>query len=247
MDSTIHIFIINLQRSEQRRTHMQKMLAEKNISAHFFTAIDYQQPDFSEICFQYNDKKRKKIWGNSLAPGEIACYASHYKLWEKCIELDRPIIVLEDDIILSEDFSSAVNVIEKTIERYEYIRLAATFKKPFVNITALKEPHMLVRYLKGPRGTQAYALSPCGAKKLLNNSKDWVMAVDHYIDMSWFHRLPSYALHPLCVKNGSYPTDTGSKEQKKPKLWQKLIRECYAAYTNIRRLFFNLKLKINHQ
>lgn len=226
---------------------MQKMLVEKNISAQFFSAIDYQQQDFSEACFQYNDKKRKKIWGNSLAPGEIACYASHYKLWEKCIELNKPIIVLEDDIIFTEDFCSALHVIDETILKYKYIRLAATFKKPCTTVSALKKPYMLVRYLKGPRGTQAYALSPCGAKKLLKNSKDWIMAVDHYIDMSWSHKLPSYALHPLCVKNGSYPTDTGSKEQKKPNIGQKAIRECYAAYNNIRRVLFNLKLKIYNQ
>lgn len=31
-------------------------------------------------------------------PGVIGCFYSHYKLWEKCIELNEPIMIFEDDV-----------------------------------------------------------------------------------------------------------------------------------------------------
>ena len=30
-------------------------------------------------------------------PGVIGCFDSHYRLWEKCVELDEPIMIFEDD------------------------------------------------------------------------------------------------------------------------------------------------------
>lgn len=33
--------------------------------------------------------------------GELGCYASHYLMWQKCVEINEPIIILEDDIKIS--------------------------------------------------------------------------------------------------------------------------------------------------
>lgn len=34
-----------------------------------------------------------------LSKTQLGCYASHYILWERCIKEDKPIKVLEDDVL----------------------------------------------------------------------------------------------------------------------------------------------------
>ena len=36
--------------------------------------------------------------GKVSMPGVIGCFYSHYGLWKKCIELDEPIMIFEDDV-----------------------------------------------------------------------------------------------------------------------------------------------------
>jgi GR25 family glycosyltransferase involved in LPS biosynthesis len=38
------------------------------------------------------------------APGVKGCFDSHYRLWEKCVELNEPITIWEDDIMLIREF-----------------------------------------------------------------------------------------------------------------------------------------------
>lgn len=36
--------------------------------------------------------------GYQLKTSEVACFASHYELWVRCVELDEPIVILEDNV-----------------------------------------------------------------------------------------------------------------------------------------------------
>lgn len=36
--------------------------------------------------------------GKVSMPGVIGCFYSHYNLWKKCVELDEPIMIFEDDV-----------------------------------------------------------------------------------------------------------------------------------------------------
>ena len=40
--------------------------------------------------------------------GEIGCYLSHVELWKKCVELNEPIAVIEDDMKFTEKIRKAV-------------------------------------------------------------------------------------------------------------------------------------------
>ena len=57
-------------------------------------------PNPAPISAEELDKQQRKI----LVPGVIGCFYSHYRLWQKCIELDETILIFEDDIVLSRPF-----------------------------------------------------------------------------------------------------------------------------------------------
>lgn len=48
-----------------------------------------------------NSKEASKM----ATPGVKGCFDSHYRLWKKCVELDEPIIIWEDDIVITREFS----------------------------------------------------------------------------------------------------------------------------------------------
>lgn len=67
-------------------------------------------PQHAESQHHY---KWLKLMNTFLKPGEIAAVLSHYSLWCHCIEIDRPIIVLEHDAVMVKPYNihPAYNVI----------------------------------------------------------------------------------------------------------------------------------------
>lgn len=105
-------FIINLERSLDRKEYMQRQnqkLFEKNPSLKnklefiFFKAVDAKNKEYLEFK-QHFPWWASWVLGRELSDGEKACFASHYKLWQECIKLDKPIIILEDDVEFSDEF-----------------------------------------------------------------------------------------------------------------------------------------------
>ena len=45
-----------------------------------------------------------KIYNIKLSPTQIGCFLSHYSLWVHCIELDKPIIILEHDAVMVNNY-----------------------------------------------------------------------------------------------------------------------------------------------
>lgn len=126
-------FIINLERSLDRKEYMQRQnqkLFEKNPSLKnklefiFFKAVDAKNKEYLEFK-QHFPWRASWVLGRELSDGEKACFASHYKLWQECIKLDKPIIILEDDVEFSDEFlNNGEEYIDELLKsKYEYIRL----------------------------------------------------------------------------------------------------------------------------
>ncbi len=64
-----------------------------------------------------------KFLGKSMSIGELGCYASHYALWRRCVALQEPICVLEDDVGLQSNFFESLDFLEKEISNLGYARL----------------------------------------------------------------------------------------------------------------------------
>jgi GR25 family glycosyltransferase involved in LPS biosynthesis len=115
--------------------------------------------------------------GNS--PGVKGCFYSHYRLWQKCVELNEPIIIWEDDIVLRRTY------------------LPIDWKD--VLILSLGHPTKsgkYLHYLENPEGNPrpepyfqssmpgccGYALKPHAAKKLVDTYKNTFLPADNAIN-----------------------------------------------------------------
>ncbi|EIC9874552.1 glycosyltransferase family 25 protein [Campylobacter coli] len=252
------VFIINLERSLDRKEHIQKQiqkLFEKNLSLKnklefiFFKAIDAKNKEHLEF------KDHFPWWGSwvlgrELSDGEKACFASHYKLWQECVKLDEPIIILEDDVEFSDEFliMGQEYIDELLKSKYEYIRLCYLFDK---RLYFLNEGGYYLSFEK-LAGTQGYVLQVSAAVKFLKYAKNWIYAVDDYMDMFYKHNVLNIVKKPLLLKHDCRIESSISQAGRlflKAKFYRKIIREIFRLSRNILKLscafYIKKKLDIN--
>ena len=106
-----------------------------------------------------------KPGGKEGSPGVQGCFDSHYRLWQKCVDLKEPIIIWEDDIILSRPFTS--------VEWEDVLIVALGHPTKSVRWMHLLnasqgEPQALNYKSPSMPGCCGYAIKPHAAKKLLD-------------------------------------------------------------------------------
>lgn len=185
--------------------------------------------------------------GRELSDGEKACFASHYKLWQECIKLDKPIIILEDDVEFSDEFlnNGEEYIEELSKSEYEYVRFCYLFDKKFY---PLNENYILS--FEKLAGTQGYVLKPSAANKFISKAKFIYTPVDDYMDMFYKHKVLNIVKKPLLLKHNckleSEISNLG-RTNKKLKIHRKIVREFFRLYRDISRLLyvFYIKKKLN--
>lgn len=239
----VKVFIINLERSKDRKNFMQEQIQKlftynpnlKNqLEFEFFKAIDGSKNEHLQF------KSHFPWWcqfalGRELSDSEKSCFASHYSLWEKCQELNNPIIILEDDVIFSNEFLNNSNIIEKLLNsNYEYIRFYYLFDKKAHHLNN----NFYISY-ENIGGTQGYLLRPNAAKKFIKKAKSWFKPVDDYMDM-YYNKIQNIIYKPFLLDLNHVET-TITQRKKKLSIPSKIIRETIRFYFLILKLIYNKK------
>lgn len=229
------VYVINLKDSTKRRHCISQQLEALGIEFNFFEAID-GKVNSEQYCNRYNHFKREWLTsGRPVLSGELGCYASHYALWKKCVELNKALVILEDDILLSKGAPEILVCLNDRIEQYGFVRLAPKVKGEL--ITVEEEDGFTISWMTtNLNGAMAYALSPWAAAKFLKHSKSWSMAVDNYMGMSYIHKVESYLLSPpLATHPDLFDTTIQLPKPIKTPWYRKPTRELYSAYRKLRR------------
>jgi len=117
------IYVISLERSKDRRDIFDSNNS-KYIKYTYHNAVDGKLLNLNDVDKQIFTKG-SKIYSN----GAVGCALSHLQLWDKCIELNKPIIILEDDAIVSRNFNSHINNLLNSIfpNKWDIIQLNYNF------------------------------------------------------------------------------------------------------------------------
>jgi glycosyl transferase, family 25 len=231
----MRIFVLSLLDSTERRKNISSLLNEYQLDFEFIDGIDGRKKD-PTLLAQYNEKEFIYNYGRKAVLGELGCYASHMLAWKKCIELNEPIIIFEDDFRLKEGAIQALDECEKLIDDYHFIRLEDGNKKPQYKVKSTNGM-TLFNYIKVPQCATCYAISPIAAKKLLNNSKKIILPVDVFIRNVWMHQQPIYSLEPFHVTVGNDISIIGKRKRKQKK---SLSTRLMCIGYKIRNITFNL-------
>lgn len=228
------IFVVNLPRIKERKDSMLRQLARiKEEQGHyeivFFNAIDASKGEHLSFK-QYSPLKSLLFRGKPMSDGERACFGSHYRLWEKCIELNEPIVVLEDDVEIFKGFYKNLNHIAKS--GYVYVRLMYTKINAKLHIL----PDDFYIGFAPLAGTQGYYLTPTAARAFINGASSWFCPVDDYMDMYYIHHIPNICIKPILAEK--YMPTTIEGRWSKVAWYLKIPREFSRLYFQLRKILY---------
>lgn len=240
------IFIINLEKSKDRRYTMQNKMdllsqnplySKLHLEYEFFKATDSKSEEFLEYKKFYNPIACYMLHGILLLDTEIACYASHYRLWQECIKRQEPIIVLEDDINFEPHFLQGIQEICKS--QFPFVRFY--FCKKNIKIKNRIKDSNFFWTLKTTNGTQGYYLTPQAAQKFVAQ-KIWNGQVDTYMEYVLQHGIDNIIYQPFLISEDGSPTTIGgirgSGNIKTIPLLYRILQPFYFHYRKLKRAFF---------
>jgi GR25 family glycosyltransferase involved in LPS biosynthesis len=115
-------------------------------------------------------------------PGVKGCFYSHYNLWKKCAELNEPIIIWEDDIVLSRPYTN-VNWEDVLIVALGHPAKSEKYRHYLDTPTG--EPAAADYYQSSMPGCCGYAIKPHAAKKLIEEYKNSYLPADNAINQHY--------------------------------------------------------------
>ncbi len=194
----MYIFIISLENSLDRRKFQKNQLHKLNLKFDFLKAVS------SDNITSKIYEKHKNDWQRPLKYTEIACYFSHYNAWSKVVELNRPVLILEDDALLS---NATPKILQSLLvyKNIDLVTLENRGRKKFVAKLGIDIGYnsVLLRLYQDRTGAAGYVLYPSGAKKLIRHGKKKGIALaDAHITSC--HSLKSYQVEPSPVVQLDY-------------------------------------------
>lgn len=239
----IAVFVISLKRSQDRRDYIAAQLQAQRIDFSFFDAIEGSDKSNS-LLKRYNYAKR--LWltsGKMPTDGEIGCYASHYSLWQKCVDMGQPIVVIEDDSGILPDALQTLKMVADKIQKYGYLKLENVIRGETI-VREETDDYRISWMSDNFGGARAYAIAPWAAKKLLDGSKRWSLPVDNYIGAPYFHGMESYHISPFMVGDADmFETTIQFYQKQKTPLYRKPTRELYSFYRQVKHYLHTKKMK----
>lgn len=140
--------------SVQWAEHAYNSAKKHNWDIEYFEGINGL--NYSLDNFGFKPAPIKKAERQFTKKGVVGCFLSHYLLWQKAIDLNQPICVLEHDVTIHQPFPNL------TVTNYDVIRLA--INKPAKPISRLNIGNWWA-------GAMAYIVTPLGATKIINFAK----------------------------------------------------------------------------
>lgn len=216
------IFVISRASDTLRRKCVFDNLKDSPYEWQFFDAyeVDTIPGWFNAI---YDAEKTKRYRSYALVSGEKGCFSSHLGVWLKCIALNEPVIILEDDFKPLPDFYSKIKMLE--LLDFEYVKLEKRSDGFSIN------DYFMINK-KNRSGAVGYYLSPEGAFKFVTSLSSIYMPVDHYIGMSWKHNvLPvgfssQIITHEYDFKTNIQGDRKDVEEMYSKNKWRRFLRKC---------------------
>lgn len=178
------IFVINLQRAPHRWRAVSQRLNALGLQYQRIDAVDGRQLSQQQLQQLIDHERARKDYHSPLSASEVGCYLSHLKAWQAIIEHDLDFaIVLEDDVVFSDNFAIVPPCIASIAEPWDVIKLAAPHKQQRTQVLGEFSSFRWVSYRKPPLGACAQAVSKQGATKMLAQRRQVFRPVD--VDLQW--------------------------------------------------------------
>lgn len=174
------IFYINIDSRDDKKKFMESQFEKLDIKAERISAVTPANTDITRI---------RKKFNSNLSDKEIACSLSHIKIWKKIIKSKKSYaLILEDDVILSENLHNILNSLDKKIhelhlKKIDLLRLETRLEKiyqskPLLRIT---QDYSIVSSFSNQIGAAAYIVSLEFCKKFIAYKNIYAKPIDLFL------------------------------------------------------------------
>lgn len=240
-----NVIVISIKGLHKRKVFQKRQLGKLQLSATFMDAVTPNDLAPSVL------EKYSTSWARPLRKTEIALTHSHAKAWQHSIEINKPVLILEDDVILCDSLPSILQSIFLR-DDLELVQLE-TFGEPKLLCKTPEslciQDYRLHKLYRDRGGAAAYIIWPKTAKKLIYSVKKSYPPADAAI-----HLVPGIRRHqisPACaIQAMKVPKDSIDFERVRdiaPSSVSNVSKPDYESYTQwlmhkTRRLMISLKL-----
>ena len=127
------IFCISLARAADRRRRMAGHMSDLGLRCEMIDAVDGKAVSAADHRIFVEDEFWRVHRGRRLSPGEVGCFLSHYRLWQKIFVQKIPCaLVLEDDAVLDSDIGGIVARVMECEAEWDVVILHAKNLTPMM-------------------------------------------------------------------------------------------------------------------
>ncbi len=188
----MHCLVINLAAETERMKFMSEQLDRLGLKFERLEAVESGDASTARSDSYWNS------WARPLGDAERACLLSHIAAWNRVAEMEMPVLILEDDAILS---AHTPGVLAAAGQLAEIDRLTLEVRQQRKTVARagrhLTPEHRLHRLFQDRSGAVAYLLWPSGARMLLENASRRAGPADAVISLAY--ELRSFQIEPACA------------------------------------------------
>ena len=133
--------VINLKDRKDRLLEFER--ANPKLNYEVTSAVDGAKVDYSKLLdldFDVNHDWIDPILNTPLTKGEVGCFLSHWRIWEKCIARNQNVLILEDDARVTENFD--LEEIGNLLNTYDFLYLGWKEMEKSIPIDAVSYTHL---------------------------------------------------------------------------------------------------------
>lgn len=218
--------LINLDHSKDRLTSVTKQINNTKTSFERISAVNgknLSKEKVDSITYPLNHRPTKVRFTRNLTLGEIGCFLSHRKCWQRLLESkEKWALILEDDILISSiatPYFSTTDWIPNDVKLCQLGDL-----KPEQRGRITTQIHHIDATLSlvqprfpAPLGTQAYLISREVATQALLLSEKLPCPVDNFLFSPWFELSRQFSIWkatpPLVIAAPETPSEIGLRKR----------------------------------
>ena len=201
----MRIFVISLKDLKERRKSITAQMKKLGISFEFFDAFDGRKGLPKKHENMIDRKLARKQEGRDLSDAEFSCALSHYFVWQKIVAEKIPnAIVLEDDVLIQDDFKELIK--KKYLEKSKadmimLYHIQAIIWKP--SITKLFGKYNMAKIIRHATSTAGYYITNATAEKMIERQTPVHLLADSH-KFKWGDDFNAFALYPRIIQHPPY-------------------------------------------
>lgn len=237
----IPIYVINLDRSTNRLSYMDKQLSKLKMPFTRIAAIDGSQIQHKILQGYQQQSKHSWVHYTSLSAAEIGCALSWHNAWRiVSTHSSKACVVLEDDVKIHDNFKNVVEILFQHLDENIVIDLSG--KKGMIEKQRkIINGITLIRYQTPPLRTTGSIYGGGNAtKNFLNRIQHFKAPVDTLQQMLWLHNVQTWSLDKGCISHQDFEvggSTISTKKKLSTKIKTELSRPLWRAWIIIRNFF----------